>query len=1109
MQTPRFGAIGVAALALTTVSLTACSDSKSKDKGSASDGAEDASIAGDGHVEGDAASDQDGTTDGADTGAQGGDAGQGMAHLVSLEAMFDFGTTTIGSVGMHHMFTIKNDGDAATGSLGAVIAGIDRASFQIAMNDCSAAMLDSGASCTVEVAFIPSASGPLSAELRVDGMAAGVVSVQISGTGLGPAHLAIAPLTHDYGTAPTGSSVAQDYTLTNNGDLASGTITATVVGVDAADFSITADGCSGMMIAAHETCSITLAFSPQTTGAKNATLQVGATPGGSAIADASGIAIQGARLVAVPSSFNYGNAVTGSPGNAQSFTIYDNGASASGPLTVGMISGTDAADFAVTLDACTGIALTPTTTCAVTVTFAPSTIGAKVAQLSISAQPGGVVSIPFNGSGVPAMPLVIMPAMRNYGSAASMSLGMPVPFVIENPNPSPSGIIAASLTGPNANEFEISGDGCTGTRLPRAGTCTLGVAFNPLAVGNKSASLVIAAGPGEGASAPLTGTSIPPPTLGFSVTTYSFGTRDVHTTTSFRFFLRNNGSTPTGPIAIALTGSSDFTTSMDMCTSAILAAGQACSVDVNFSPTTGGLRNATLSAAATPGGASTVAIDGTGNDQFVLTVSTTGSGVGTVTGGGISCAPTCTGTYMDGTMITLTAAPDAVSRFTGWGGACSGTGSCTVTMNQARNVTAGFDLRNFTLAVTVQNRGNASGTVSSAPSGISCAPSCSASYVARTQVMLTASPAPGFAFEGWSGACTGINLTCALNMIQDANVTATFTPYNLAFVTAATFTPGALGGLAGADAACAQAAAGANLPGTYRAWLSTSTVSAVQRLSSLASSPRGWNRIDGRPFTDTLAALQSGQVLWPLRLNETGASYSIETDVMTGTNGDGGSITNLACGDWRQTSASFIYGDATAGTESWTSFGSGSCATAGYHLYCFGTSYTAPVRVTPAPGRIAFLTDGNWAPSGGVSGADALCALEASRANLSGTFRAMIATSNASALSRFDLSGAPWVRPDGIPVVAAAADLASGAPLTAITVRANGGYIGRGFSWTGVATNLSSPGTLASTCRDWSSTSAGDNATVGYETTTTAGAFASYGSEPCSYLLGHLYCLQE
>ena len=75
-------------------------------------------------------------------------------------------------------------------------------------------------------------------------------------------------------------------------------------------------------------------------------------------------------------------------------------------------------------------------------------------------------------------------------------------------------------------------------------------------------------------------------------------------------------------------------------------------------------------------------------------------------------------------------------------------------------------------AVTVSKVG--SGNVSSADRFISCGSKCVASYNAGSQVTLTASPSSGFIFNGWSGACSGNQLTCTVNVNESLNVTATF-----------------------------------------------------------------------------------------------------------------------------------------------------------------------------------------------------------------------------------------------------------------------------------------------------------------------------------------------
>jgi hypothetical protein len=69
-----------------------------------------------------------------------------------------------------------------------------------------------------------------------------------------------------------------------------------------------------------------------------------------------------------------------------------------------------------------------------------------------------------------------------------------------------------------------------------------------------------------------------------------------------------------------------------------------------------------------------------------------------------------------------------------------------------------------------------SGTGTVDGSGIHCGPTCSAGLAVNAQVTLTATPAAGWTFSSWSGACSGSDATCILTMDTAKNVIATFSP---------------------------------------------------------------------------------------------------------------------------------------------------------------------------------------------------------------------------------------------------------------------------------------------------------------------------------------------
>ncbi len=203
---------------------------------------------------------------------------------------------------------------------------------------------------------------------------------------------------------------------------------------------------------------------------------------------------------------------------------------------------------------------------------------------------------------------------------------------------------------------------------------------------------------------------------------------------------------------------------------------QACPGDGLFQPQFANGKS-TLAAAdpvSVTAGSTASGIDGSLADaKHELTVTTTGSGSVASAPVGLSCSATCSHAFANGASVTLTATPTAGHRFTGWSGSgCSGTGSCTVSTDSDKSVTATFVA---TPTLTVTKAGTGAGSVSSTPSGITCGGTCASAFDSGTSVTLTATPAPGSTFAGWSGGgCSGTG-PCPVVLGSDQTVTATFT----------------------------------------------------------------------------------------------------------------------------------------------------------------------------------------------------------------------------------------------------------------------------------------------------------------------------------------------
>ncbi|MGD2271321.1 MAG: hypothetical protein PVI06_13030, partial [Desulfobacterales bacterium] len=161
-------------------------------------------------------------------------------------------------------------------------------------------------------------------------------------------------------------------------------------------------------------------------------------------------------------------------------------------------------------------------------------------------------------------------------------------------------------------------------------------------------------------------------------------------------------------------------------------------------------------------------------EELKVFLSSVDGGGGTVTSSptGIDCGADCIEDYAEDTPVTLTAAADSGSVFTGWYASDASLLSTDVTLNvvmdEDRDITAAFT-KTYTLTINI-----------SSPLGTSTAtPDTPGPYYLGDSVVVTASPGAGEAFGSWSGDGTDTADTPPLRVIffdaaGDKTVTASF-----------------------------------------------------------------------------------------------------------------------------------------------------------------------------------------------------------------------------------------------------------------------------------------------------------------------------------------------
>jgi hypothetical protein len=145
---------------------------------------------------------------------------------------------------------------------------------------------------------------------------------------------------------------------------------------------------------------------------------------------------------------------------------------------------------------------------------------------------------------------------------------------------------------------------------------------------------------------------------------------------------------------------------------------------------------------------------------------------------------------------------------------------------------------------------------------------------------------------------------------------------------------GNLGGLSGADAKCQGLAEEANLPGTYKAWLSDSTSSPSSRF---LPSTGPYRLINGTTIAANFTDLTDGTLLAPIDVTETGGGVGSSIGVWTHTlsNGNARGDAEGHCANWSSSAPGAVgnYGHATRLSLEWTDVSEAGCSNF-FHLYC-------------------------------------------------------------------------------------------------------------------------------------------------------------------------------
>jgi hypothetical protein len=326
--------------------------------------------------------------------------GTGVQPAVSFSPpSLNFGNQTVNMPSGNMASTLKNSGTSTLTIKSIILGGTNKNDFE-ENNNCPSS-LPPGGTCQIDVTFTPSSTGQKNASVSVTDNAPGSPqSLPLSGVGVSPA-VTLSPASLNFLIQVIyNSSTPQQATLTNTG---AGILTIAKIGVEG-QFSATnpeflqTSNC-GSTLAPGANCTITVTFLPLTKGTISGAISViDNAPGSPQTLPLSGT---GTYVQLTPKTVNFGTQPINTTSVPKYITFVNKG---SGPVnftgTGISISGADAGDFAQTNNC--GTSVPSGGNCKIKVTFTPSALGTRTADVSISDDGGGSPQlVPLTGTGTP------------------------------------------------------------------------------------------------------------------------------------------------------------------------------------------------------------------------------------------------------------------------------------------------------------------------------------------------------------------------------------------------------------------------------------------------------------------------------------------------------------------------------------------------------------------------------------------------------------------------------------------------------------------------------------------------------------------------------------